>query len=388
MLSIAVEVFSHCIILTIIVNGVVGMDKTELATLCFFHTLKGIGNITLWKIKEEWGSFRNCFEADSQSLYKSSLSIPIIDRIIDGRRGVNPATLLEKLRYENIKICCVGDDDYPQLLGGIFDPPYIFYYHGNIEIVKDFCIAIVGSRTASTYGKGQARRFGNELASQGMVVVSGMARGIDTEAHRGVLEAGGKTVAVLGSGVNVIYPPENRKLYNSICESGLVLSEFPPHTHPEPGNFPVRNRTISGLCRGVLVVEAQKKSGALITADFALEQGRDVFAVPGPINSRNSVGTNSLIKQGACLVSGIEDILSEYCMNNQSNLREESQGELLFDLEPEELAVAEALSHEGKYFDILIGITGFSTGQLSAILLKMELKGIIKALPGNYYVKI
>ncbi|PKM77650.1 MAG: DNA-protecting protein DprA [Firmicutes bacterium HGW-Firmicutes-15] len=364
------------------------MDITELAILYFFHTLKGIGNKTLWIIKDEWGSFQNCFEADSRSLYRSSLSVPIIDAIVDGRRRTNPSGLLEKLRDEDIKICCVGDDDYPQLLGSIFDPPYIFYYHGNIEILKDFCIAIVGSRAASTYGKGQARRFGNELANHGMVVVSGMARGIDTEAHRGALEARGRTVAVLGSGVDVVYPPESVKLYTSICESGLVLSEFPPHAHPEPGNFPVRNRTISGLCRGVLVVEAQKKSGALITADFALEQGREVFAVPGPINSKNSVGTNFLIKQGACLVSGIEDILAEYGLNNQNDLRQVSQGELLFGLEVEELSVVEALGHEAEHFDILMGSTGLSTGALSAVLLKLELKGIIKALPGNYYVKI
>jgi DNA processing protein len=364
------------------------MDKTELSTLYFFHTLKGIGNKTLWKIKHEWGTFQKCFEADSKLLHQSSLSVSIIDAIIDARRITNPAGLLEKLQDEGIKIACVEDDDYPQLLSSIFDPPYIFYYRGNIEVLKDFCIAIVGSRSASTYGKGQARRFGNELANQGMVVVSGMARGIDTEAHRGALEASGRTVAVLGSGVDVVYPPENFKLYTSICESGLVVSEFSPHTHPEPGNFPVRNRTISGLCRGVLVVEAQKKSGALITTDFALEQGRDVFAVPGPINSKNSVGTNFLIKQGACLVSGIEDILAEYGLDNKNNLPQVKQGELLFCLEAEELLVVKALGHEAEHFDVLMGSTGLSTGALSTILLKMELKGIIQALPGNYYVKI
>jgi DNA processing protein len=364
------------------------MDKTELGTLYFFHTLKGVGHRTLWKIKEEWGSFQKCFEADSISLHRSSLSAPIIAAIIDSRRVANPVELLEKLRDEDIKMCCVEDDDYPHLLGSIFDPPYIFYYHGNIEILNDFCIAIVGSRMATTYGKVQARRLGNELANQGMVVVSGMARGIDTEAHRGALEAGGRTAAVLGSGLDVIYPPESVKLYDSICASGIVLSEFPLHTHPEPGNFPVRNRTISGLCRGVVVVEAQKRSGALITADFALEQGRDVFAVPGPINSKNSVGTNFLIKQGACLVSGIEDILAEYGLNNQNDLPRVSQGELFFGLDAEELSVVEVLGHEAQHFDIMMGSTGLSTGSLSTVLLKMELKGIIQALPGNYYVKI
>ncbi|MDD4802037.1 MAG: DNA-processing protein DprA [Syntrophomonas sp.] len=363
------------------------MDKNELAAIYFFHTLKGLGNRTLWKIKEEWGSLRECFEADSSSLYRSSLTASIIDAIINGRKKINPVQQLEKICAEGIKISCVEDEDYPPLLGNIFDPPYIFYYLGNIEILNDLCIAIVGSRAASIYGKGQAYRFGNELAQQGIVVVSGMARGIDTEAHRGALQAGGKTVAVLGSGVNVIYPRDNLKLYTSICETGLVMSEFPPHTHPEPGNFPVRNRIISGLCRGVLVVEAQKKSGALITADFALEQGRDVFAIPGPINNKNSVGTNNLIKQGACLVCASDDILTEYGMNNRQDMLAVTQGTLLFDLEGEEISVLENLAQGEAHFDVLMKNTGLNPGALSTVLLKMELKGIIKSLPGNYYVK-
>ncbi len=365
-----------------------GMDKNDLAALYFFHTLKGIGNKTLWKIKNEWGNFQKCFEADSESLHNSSLPNAISRTIIDARREAQPLQRLENLQASGVKICGVEDDNYPQLLRSIFDPPYLFYYRGELEILKEFCLAIVGSRRASLYGKGQARRFGNELAAQGLVIVSGMARGIDTEAHLGALEAGGKTVAVLGSGIDVVYPPENRQLYTRICESGLVLSEFPPHTHPEAGNFPIRNRTISGLCRGVLVVEAQQKSGALITTDFALEQGRDVFAVPGPINSKNSVGTNYLIKQGAGLVSGIEDILAEYGLNDKQDLPRVRQGELAFGLEAEEMLVIEALGYESAHFDQLMGSLGLNTGELSTILLKMELKGIIQALPGNYYVKI
>ncbi len=363
------------------------MNRIELALVYYFHTLKGVGNRTLWKIKNELGGFQSCFEADSKLLKRSSLSESIVNTIIASRSSADPLALLEQLLANDTKISCVEDDDYPQLLKNIYDPPYIFYYHGDIQILKEFCIAVVGSRQATHYGMVQARRFGKELVQEGIVVVSGMARGVDTEAHQGALEAGGKTVAVLGSGLDVVYPPENRKLYNRICQSGLVLSEFPPHTHPEPGNFPARNRTISGLCRGIVVVEAEKRSGALITADFALEQGRDVFAIPGSINSKKSEGTNNLIKQGAYLLSGIEDILTEYGMKEENKLPQVRQG-LLFDLDDEESLVLKFLEDQSLHIDSLMAKTGMSHGILSTIVLKMELKGIIRALPGNYYVKI
>ncbi|MEA4925410.1 MAG: DNA-processing protein DprA [Syntrophomonadaceae bacterium] len=361
------------------------IDKTELACIYFFHTIPGVGNRTLWKIKEEFGTFQRCWEAKKSAWHGSSLPEPIQAAMAEARSQTDPLTLLDKLRADEIKICCVEDDDYPELLRSIYDPPYIFYYRGALEILNKFCLGIVGARAATTYGKVQARRFGNELAGQGITVVSGMARGIDTEAHQGALAAEGKTVAVLGSGLKVVYPPENQELFNRLCENGLVISEFSPLTRPEPGNFPTRNRTISGLCRGVLVVEAKQKSGALITADFALEQGREVFAVPGPITSKNSDGTNYLIKQGACLVRGIADIFDEFGLNQSSPA---VQGELLFDLEPEESAFLENMDYEAVHFDALLQSTALDIGQLSAMLLKMELKGIIRAMPGNYYVKL
>ena len=212
-----------------------------------------------------------------------------------------------------------------------------------------------------------------------------MARGIDSEAHRGALEAG-KTIAILGSGLNVIYPPENRKLFEEIMASGLVISEFPLYTHPEPLNFPLRNRIISGLGRGVVVVEAKEKSGALITADFALEQGRDVFAVPGPINSKTSAGPNNLIKQGAILVTGIEDILEEYYDINYTP--ETLQQNRLLLLDDNEKLILKKLAHESLHFDELIQNCGLEIGTLSTALFKLEIEGIIKSLPGNYYVRI
>lgn len=372
-------------ILKNIIDEVVMINKIELACIYFFHTVHGVGNKTLWKIKDEFGNFQSCFEADKSALTKSLLSEPARAAIAEARQQADPLALLESLWADSIKICCVEDDDYPELLRSIYDPPYILYYRGNLQILDDFCLGIVGSRVATTYGKVQARNFGNELAHQGIVVVSGMARGIDTEAHKGALAAEGRTVAVLGSGLKVVYPPENLKLFNRICENGLVISQFPPLTRPEPGNFPVRNRIIAGLCRGVLVVEAKQKSGALITADYALEQGREVFAIPGPISSKNSDGTNYLIKQGACLVRNIEDILDEFGLNQSTSA---VQGELLFNLNSVEADFLENMSHEAVHFDTLIQSTALDIGQLQAMLLNMELKGIIQALPGNYYVKL
>lgn len=363
------------------------MNRNEMASLYFLHTLHGVGNRTLWKIKQEWGSFQACLEADQRTMQRSSLPVSIQGAIIEGRRDVDTLTGLEKIMAQDIKISCVEDDDYPQLLGSIYDPPYLFYYRGNLEILGSFCLGVVGSRAATAYGKVQSRRFGNELAKQGMVVVSGLARGIDTEAHLGALESGGKTAAVLGSGLEVVYPPENKKLYDRIAQTGLIISEFPPQAHPEPGNFPARNRTISGLCRGILVIEAKLRSGALITADFALEQGRDVFAIPGAINNPNSDGTNNLIKQGACLVSSIEDILTEYGLNQQLE-PPPAQGALIFDLDKDEAAVLQALGYETVHFDTLLGRAGLSIGILSALLLNLEMRGIIRALPGNQYLQV
>ncbi len=364
------------------------MDFKELASLVFLHNVDGIGNRTLWKIKQTFTSFQKCLAANSSDLSASFLSPTISDRIVQARQKIDPDKYLQDLFAAGTKIACVEDADYPSLLAKIHDPPYIFYYQGELEILRGLCIAIVGSRKASNYGRTQSRRFGREMAQEGIVVVSGMARGIDTEAHRGALEVGGKTVAVLGSGLEIVYPPENDGLLKEIAKQGVVISEFPPHTHPEPGNFPIRNRLISGLSRGVLVVEAQKRSGALITVDFALEQGRDVFALPGPINSINSEGTNNLIKQGACLVTEILDILGEYkTIFSNASMGALCQGDL-FGLDDDERIIITAMGHESIHFDELIGQSGFAIGALSTLLLQMEFKGIIKALPGNYYVKI
>jgi DNA processing protein len=364
------------------------MEHEERAILAALHSIKGIGNRTLWTLVDFFGSFTACWTAKPEQLYSSTLSAEIVQSILDFRKQLDPVQYLNKILSQGINIVSWQDSEYPLTMRNISNPPYVFYSQGRMEYITNKpCIGIVGSRQASNYGKTVARRLAMELAGYGITVVSGMARGIDSEAHRGALE-NGATVAVLGNGLNIIYPPENKHLLEQIIASGLVISEFPLNTGPEPKNFPMRNRIISGLCRGIVVVEAARKSGALITADFALEQGRDVFAVPGSINSQKSEGTNNLIKQGAKLVSCIEDIIEEYPDLMASHAQTcISQGELELHDE-QEINIINLMGCEEHHFDELLQLSGMNVGQLSTLLLRLELQGIIRSLAGNYYIRV
>lgn len=363
------------------------MDNYEKSALCALHSIKGLGNRSLWHIKSTLGSFELCLRAESDQLKTINLSPEVINEILNIRQKAEQQKQWQIIREKGFDAISFEDESYPRLLRNISNPPYILYAKGDITLADNLCLAVVGSRTATTYGKMAARKFGLELVQNNTVVVSGMARGIDTEAQLGALEGNGHTIAVLGSGLDVIYPRENTKMFNQICETGLVFSEYPLGTAPEPGNFPARNRIISGLSRGVIVIEAMEKSGALITVDFALEQGRDVFAVPGPINSKTSVGTNNLIKQGAKLVTSVEDVLEEYFFNNESEKNNLKQQKLLM-LDNNEEMIVECIESQSKHFDCILEETGLDIGMLSTLLLKLEFEGIIKSLPGNSYIKI
>lgn len=363
------------------------MERLEKAIACALHSIKGLGNRSLWNIQSKFGSFAAFLAADNRELYASGLAGELISELIDRRKTINPLNYLDALEQKGIRAVCIEEQDYPELLKNIHNPPFMLYYAGSIQVSRQFCLAMVGSRQASIYGKKIARQLSQGLVRQGIVVVSGLARGIDTEAHLGAMDAGGYTIAVLGSSLDEIYPRENTKLFERIVNSGVVLSEFPVNTRPEPGNFPMRNRLISGLSNGVVVVEAKARSGALITSDFALEQGRDVFAVPGSIDSLNSEGANNLIKQGAQLITGIEDILDAYiCFQNNSPV-EVKQEQLLL-LDSNESKIIQYMGNASVYFDELVNGVGIDVGLLSTLLLKLELSGIVKSLPGNYYVKI
>lgn len=361
------------------------IDINEKASLIAIRAINGIGNKTLFKIKEEFGAFAICLQADSKKLHSFFSSDSICNDILAARK--NYRYYMDELLNQGIDFVAIDDEEYPDRLKNIINPPYLLYTKGDIRLLKEFSIGAVGSRAATAYGKRVAFNFGRELAKQGIVTVSGMARGIDTEVHKGTLAANGKTIAVLGSGIDVIYPKDNTALYRRISEQGLIISEIAPGYPPEPGNFPARNRIISGLSYGIVVIEAKIRSGALITADFALEQGRDVYAIPGPITSQNSEGTNNLIKQGAKPTTCIEDILEEYYEIKGQNTRQVTQNEL-FILEEDEAELVKVLDFTPSHFDQILAITNLSIGELSMLLLNLEFKGIVKSMPGNYYVKV
>lgn len=308
--------------------------------------------------------------------------------------------LLEIFFKSDAKIITLNDQGYPLLLRNIYDPPFVIFYRGNLPQDEDIAVAMVGSRKATAYGRLMAETLSKDLAEKGVWVVSGMARGIDTWSHKGCLKGGGRTVAVLGSGIDVVYPRENRGLYEEIIASGAVVSEFPPGSPPLPQHFPARNRIISGLSRGVIVVEAAEKSGSLITVDFALEQGRDVFAIPGPVTSPLSKGTHKLIRQGAKLVEKAEDILEEYeeyeeyiegysegyTKGHIEGPGKKKNGFDLFTFSQEERDILEFLLTGSVHFDDLVMQSGLNAAELASLLTQWEIKGLVKQIPGKYYI--
>lgn len=278
---------------------------------------------------------------------------------------------------------------YPDNLKNIYNPPEKLFVDGEILPSDNNAIAIVGTRRASYYGMEQCEKLSYDLAIRGITIISGMARGIDSAAHRGALKAKGRTIAVLGSGHNHIYPPENKKLYGEIVKNGAVVSEYEPDIPPFRTNFPRRNRIISGMSKGVVIIEAPRKSGALITADFALEQGRDVFALPGNISSVRSSGTNALIKEGAKLVEGISDILEE--LKNVIDIKEIDSADSKPGLEKcssDEKMIFGILSDKSKSIDEISSIANLPVYKISEALLKLELKRLIKGLPGENFVRV
>jgi DNA processing protein len=297
---------------------------------------------------------------------------------------------MELIKKYNAQILTFLDKDYPENLRNIYDPPVVLYVKGKILLQDRLAIAIVGSRLASFYGLQTAERLGFELALHGITVVSGLARGIDSSAHKGALKAKARTIAVLGSGLADIYPEEHKELAENISRSGAVISEFPMEMFPDKGNFPRRNRIISGLCLGVVCVEAAEKSGALITCDYALEQGRDVFAVPGKVDSVTSKGTNRLIKQGAKLAQGAEDILEELDLSDFGRHQDGNFQNQIPDtkLDKEENLVYTLLSSEPRYIDELCEESGMALNRISKVLLNLEIKKFAKQLPGKNFVKI
>lgn len=342
--------------------------KTFNILLSHFHTAQNIWQATYRQLKDLDG-----------------LGDKFIEEFVEKRDSLKLEAILENLAKKNIKTTTVLDEDYPANLRLIYDPPPVLFYQGQWDHNDSQAFAIVGSRRATVYGRKVAEQFSSELAKNGFVIVSGLARGIDSAAHQGCLTAGGRTIAVLGSGSDVIYPRENIKLAEQIKENGIIVTEYPPGTPPWKGNFPARNRIIAGLSLGVLIVEAAVKSGALITADFALESGREVFAIPGPITSPNSKGTNNLIKQGAKLVDQVGDILEEFSIPEEDAVSFEQPN--LFKMTPDEQAIYDCLSWEPLRIEELIEKTGWTASKVQTVLTFLELNGLIEQLPGRQIIK-
>lgn len=292
-----------------------------------------------------------------------------------------------------------GDAEYPAILKNIHKPPQELYINGSFKEEDKNAVGIVGSRRASRYGLEMAEKLAYDLTIRGVTIISGMARGIDSAAHKGALKAKGRTIAVMGSGHGHIYPPENKDLYKQIASTGAVITEFENDISPLPQNFPIRNRIISGLSLGLVVVEAAKDSGALITANFALEQGREVFAVPGKISSLTSEGTHELIKDGAKLVQTADDILEELKLHEiqpkgleEKYLRDEKiskkiKAYIYNSLTNDERKVYKILSDEPLYIDDVVRESKVEHAKISKVLLNLEIKKVIKELPGKQFVR-
>lgn len=339
----------------------------------------------VWHLVERFGSPAGAWKAGEKQLTETGGFTPQgAHELVLRRRGINPEAVMALLEKKGIAFLHHGGPDYPEILANIFDPPPGLFVRGSILEIDSRAVAMVGSRKATRYGLGVAAKLAGDLAVAGVTVVSGMARGIDTAAHKGALAAGGRTVAVLGCGVDVIYPRENEDLMEEIASRGALISEFPPGTRPQPWHFPVRNRIISGLSEAVVIVEAAERSGALITADFALDQGRDVLAVPGNITSEMSRGPNRLIRQGARPVENAGDILEE--MGLDRLFRKEETVRPGVALSPEEEAISRVLTFEPRTLDSLVELSGLPAQKVLVALTFLEMKRLARQLPGRLYV--
>ncbi len=337
-----------------------------------------------------YGSFEEMWKTNAYPDKTLGISYDLWNGFVDMRKKLDPEKYLSGIIEKGIRIISRDDEDFPNLLLHIYNIPCILYYCGDVSFSKKDALAIVGTRKPTYYGLKQARIFSGKLSGCGLVIASGLARGIDVAAHEAALDNGGKTIAVLGSGLDVLYPRENRKAFDRITEYGLALSEFPPGTPPLKRNFPIRNRIISGLSLGVLVIEAQARSGSLITVDCALEQGREVYALPGCVSSPQSIGPLRLIQNGAKPVICPEDIMEEEVFQYNKGLFAEGGKYKEKEKVPldstEKSAILNTLSWEPVHVDYLMNKVE-NKEDLFHELLILELKGLIKQLPGKYYVR-
>ncbi len=350
-----------------------------------FNLVKGIGAVRFQQILSFFGDLSTAWEAPAAIYQQVGLPERVLSNFLRLRKEVDLDKLYEKIINSGVEVLTSLDEDYPPILKEIDQAPPVLYIKGKLTPADEFAVAIVGTRRVSAYGQQVARDASTFLAGHGLTIVSGLARGVDALAHQHALQAGGRTIAVLGSGVDVIYPPEHRKLAQSIVENGALISDYPLGTQPEGVNFPPRNRIISGLSLATIVIEAGESSGALITADFALEQGRDVFAVPGNVLSPASRGTNRLIQKGAYPMVSPQDVLDVLELSQIEAIKTARQ---VLPADTTERKILDVMNFEPKHVDEICHAVGMAVEKVSAALTMMELKGMVQHVGGMRYVTI
>ncbi len=366
------------------------MDSRE--AFVALNLIEGVGPVRVRQLLEHFGDAPAILAAPKAALLRvHGIGDDTADAISSWEKTVDLASELKRIRDHGCTVLIQSDDDYPPLLRQIYDPPLVLYVKGALTAKDRNAVAVVGTRQTTHYGLETARKLAYQLAYVGVTVVSGGARGIDTASHQGALAAKGRTVAVLGTGINIVFPPENAELFERIAAAGAVITQFPFNRPADKQSFPIRNRIVAGMTLGTAVVEANLSSGALITANMAVDCGRQVFAVPGRIDSPRSKGCHELIKKGAKLCEGAEDILSEFEYLFPASNRPPSPAETgtlpALTLSDHEQRVVAVLDHEERSIDEVIRRSGLPASAASVALLGLEMKRLVKQLPGKMFVR-
>ena len=350
-----------------------------------FNLIKGIGAVRMQGLLAYFGDLESAWRSSQAELAEAGLGLKVIERVVQARESVDLDKVWEKIEKQGIKILTWQDETYPQRLKEIDQPPPVLYIRGEYLPDDLFAVSIVGTRRVTPYGRQITEELASFLAANGMTVISGLARGVDVIAHQTSLKAGGRTIGILGSGVDRIYPPEHRALAEQIMERGAIISDYPPGTPPDASNFPPRNRIISGLSLAVVVIEAGETSGALITAEFAAEQGREVFAVPGSILAPQSKGTNKLIQQGALPLLGVTDLMQALDITRMGG---QKSARKIMPSDATEAKLLSVLGSEPLHVDEIRNQSDLPIEKVSAALALMELKGIVRQVGGMKYVAV
>lgn len=359
------------------------MEQEWMNYLLALHQIRNLGPLRLKALLNYYKDPVKVWNAPLKEWQELGIPKNVLYSWQQSKKEINISQYAKSILDNGIQVLTIFDKQYPQLLKQIYDPPIILFYKGERATLSEKCMAVVGSRRMTQYGRLVTEQFSTYLAESGLVIVSGLAFGVDTIAHQSTVRVEGKTIAVLGGGLNLIFPASNQNLAAEIIQkNGVVMSEFCPDEPSLPGNFPARNRIVAGLSQGVLVTEAAEESGSLITAKLALEQGKEVFAIPGPITSETSKGTALLIKNGATLVTRPEEILETLGLDQKSNIKDH------INLSEFETVVVQLIAQEPKHIDELCRELKIKPSEFAATLIKLEIKGVVKNLGAGVYTKI